>query len=196
MVRTSARQHEPKLRSRLETVPEPIMVPAARGRVCAACWIKRGKSKFMSTPALGRPKGAPFRCTTRGRLSLPPSQAWPSSSGVTASGEKAERGLPAMKPKPLASSAGISPRRDTSLTSMTSLMWLPASAAAMPMGTSSSTTATSASKSMPNSSLATGTSSVGARKPSLTAWYMSGSSRKLGGISAPRALRTSSTWLR
>ena len=35
----------------------------------------------------------------------------------------------------------------------------------------------------------------GPRKPSEPPWYISGSVQKLGGISAPRALRTSSTWL-
>jgi hypothetical protein len=46
---------------------------------------------------------------------------------------------------------------------------------------------------MPNSSLGTGTSAVGGRKSSDPPWYTSGSVQKLGGISAPRALRTSST---
>ena len=41
----------PPSASRLETVPEPMMVPAASGRVLAAWAISVGKSKVMSTPA-------------------------------------------------------------------------------------------------------------------------------------------------
>ena len=96
-----------------------MIVPAASGRVLAAWAISVGKSKVMSTPALARPNGLPLRSTLSGRCSLPPSQASPSSSGVTATGEKAEDGFDWKKPKPLASSAAIRPRSDTSLTSMT-----------------------------------------------------------------------------
>jgi hypothetical protein len=124
---------------------------------------------------------------------LPPSQAPPSESGVTITGASALRGLPCRKPKPLVSSAGIRPRNETSLTRVTSTMWRAAVSALTPIGTSSVTTTTSASKSMPKDSSAARIGSVGPRKPSDTAWYMSGSRRNEGGISAPRALRTSST---
>jgi len=53
-----------------------------------------------------------------GRQTLSSTSASPSSSGVTATGENALEGLPWKKPKPLASSPGISLRRLTSLTSM------------------------------------------------------------------------------
>ena len=42
---------------------------------------------------------------------------------------------------------------------------------------------------------ANGASAQGARKSSEPPWYTSGSVQKLGGMSALRALRTSSTWL-
>ena len=95
------------------------------GRVLAACAIRVGKSKVMSTPACGLPNSAPLSVLSSGRLTLPPSQAAPSSSGVTATGEKAEDGLAWKKPKPLPSSPGIRLRRLTSLTSMKSLMCRP-----------------------------------------------------------------------
>jgi hypothetical protein len=59
-MRRSARQEEPSVElcaraASFATVPEPMMVPAARCRVVAACAISCAKSKVMSTPALGRP---------------------------------------------------------------------------------------------------------------------------------------------
>ena len=69
----------------------------------------------------------------------------------------------------------------------------PASGVA-PIGTSSVITATSASKSMPQSSSTSTMSSGGPRKSSLPPWYISGSCQNDSGISAPRARRTSSTW--
>jgi hypothetical protein len=77
---------------------------------------------------------------------------------------------------------------------MKSRMCLPASAGVTPMGTSPVTTATSASKSMPQSSLAARIGSQGPRKESEPPWYISGSLQKDSGISAPRAFLTSSTW--
>ena len=47
----------------------------------------------MSSPAFGQPKGLPFTAQESGSESLAPSQAPPSSSGVTATGEKADDGL-------------------------------------------------------------------------------------------------------
>ena len=61
----------------------------------------------MSSPALGAPNRAPFRCTASGRCTLPSVHASPSSSGVTATGEKAVAGFDWKKPKLLASSAGM-----------------------------------------------------------------------------------------
>jgi len=171
----------------------PMMAPAPSGRVFAAWATSRAREKFMSTPALGAPSRLPLMWETSGRCTLPSRQASPSSSGVTATGEKLLDGFAWKKPKPLASSAGIRLRSDTSFTSMMSLIWPSAASGVTPMGTSSTITATSASRSMPQSSLASGTSSRGPMKLSEPPWYMSGSSRKLGGISAPRALRTSST---
>ncbi len=114
---------------------------------------------------------------------------------MTATGLKAVAGLLWKKPKPLASSAGIRLRRLTSLASMTSRIDSIAASGEVPMATSPVTTATSASKSMPQSSLAATMSSHGPRKSSLPPWYISGSVQKLAGISALRARRTSSTWL-
>jgi hypothetical protein len=64
-----------------------MMVPAESRRVLAAWAISVPKSKVMSTPASGLPKGAPLSCVSTGRWSFPPRQAPPSSSGVTATGE-------------------------------------------------------------------------------------------------------------
>ena len=163
-------------------------------RVLAACSISRAKSKVMSVPASGLPNGLPLMNESSGRCSLWPRQASPSSSGVTATGEKALAGLPCRKPKPLASSSGIRARAVTSLTSRTSLMCRPASAAGVPMGTSSVTTATSASRSTPQSSLV---AKIGRAGPKLSEapWYMSGSVQNRSGSSAPRAFLTSSTWV-
>ena len=85
--------------------------------------------------------------------------------------------------------------RLTSLASITRRIDSIAASAEVPIATSPVTTATSASKSMPQSSLAATMSSRGPRKSSLPPWYISGSVQKLAGISALRARRTSSTWL-
>ncbi len=69
------------------------MLPATSGRVRAAWAISVGKSKVMSRPASGRPNSSPFSRESSGRCSRPSCQAPPSSSGVTATGEKAEEGL-------------------------------------------------------------------------------------------------------
>ena len=60
IIRRSARQDEPAAGSRLDTVPEPMIVPARRLRVRAAWAMSCPKSKFMSAPALGWPNGVPF----------------------------------------------------------------------------------------------------------------------------------------
>ncbi len=172
-----------------------MIVPAPSGRDFAACAISCPKSKVMSIPASGLPNNSSFRVDRNGRCALLSRHASPSSSGVTAIGENALDGLDWKKPKPLPSSPGISPRNDTSLTIIIKRMCWPASAALTPIGTSSVITATSASKSIPQASSAIGMSSRGARNESEPPWYMSGSVQKLSGISAPRALRTSSTWL-
>ena len=79
--------------SLLETVPEPMIVPAPSGRDLAAWAIRVGKSKVMSMPASGRPKSVPLSVESSGRLTLPPSQASPRTSGDTATGENADDGL-------------------------------------------------------------------------------------------------------
>ena len=109
-----------------------------------------------------------------GRCTLVPSHASPSSSGVTATGEKAVAGLLWKKPKPLPSSAGIRLRRLTSLTSMISRMRSRPRPAPMPIRTSSVMTATSASRSMPHSSDSARIGSRGPMKLSDPPWYMSG----------------------
>ena len=47
----------PPSASRLETVPEPMIVPAASGRVRAAWAISAPKSKVMSTAGIGLAEG-------------------------------------------------------------------------------------------------------------------------------------------
>ena len=81
IVRTSARQDEPIARSWLETVPEPTIVPAASGRVLAACAIRRPKSNCISTPASGWPSSWPLIDERSAPCSLPSRQASPSASG-------------------------------------------------------------------------------------------------------------------
>src|SRR5579885_1696412 len=93
IMRRSARQDEPAAGSRLETVPEPMIVPASSARVRAAWAIRVGKSKFMSRPASGRPSSTPFTRLSSGKWMVRPSQAGPSSSGVAATGEKAVAGF-------------------------------------------------------------------------------------------------------
>ena len=104
-------------------------------------------------------------------------------------------GLDWKKPKPLASSAGIRLRSDTSLTSMQQLDVAAASAAPVtPIGTSSVTTAISRLEvDAPVFARHRHVVASAPRKSSDPPWYISGSVQKLGGISAPRALRTSST---
>ncbi len=147
--RCSAKHEAPKVVSWLAMVPEPTIVPADSGRVLAAWAINWAKSNCMSLPASGAPNQAPLTCVTSGRCSLLSRQASSSSSGVTNTGDSAERGLDCTKPKPLASSAGIRLRSETSLTSPTNWMCAAACSGEAPIGTSSVTTTISASRSMP-----------------------------------------------
>ena len=110
--------HLYRLKGYLVVENEDLQMPQTESRRVRAAWaMSAGKSKVMSSPASALPKGSPLRLTSIGRLTLPPSQALPSSSGVTATGEPAEDGLDWKKPKPLASSPGMSCLRLTSFTS-------------------------------------------------------------------------------
>ncbi len=95
------------------------------------------------------------------RCTRPSRQADPSSSGVTASGEKAVAGFEPKNPKPLASSAGTRLRSVMSFASISRRTQPAASAARVPRGVSPRMTATSASKSSPQAGSASGMSSVG-----------------------------------
>src|SRR5262249_58439307 len=123
--------------SLLEMGHEPTMEPPPSRRVLAAWAISCGNENVMSTPALGRPSNLPLMEAESGRCTLPADQAGPSSSGVTATGEKAVDGLPWKKPKPLPSSDGIRLRSGTALASMRRQMCPEASSAQAPTGTSS-----------------------------------------------------------
>ena len=81
MVRISARQLDPAARSRLETVPEPMMVPAASGRVLRRVGDQAREVEIHIHTGVGVPgrMSRSFKCTISGRPSLPPSQAAPSS---------------------------------------------------------------------------------------------------------------------
>ena len=48
-------QQEPRDASLFDTVPEPMIDPAPRTRVFAACAINCGKENVMSSPAFGAP---------------------------------------------------------------------------------------------------------------------------------------------
>ena len=63
----------PVLAAYMDTVPDPTTVPAMSGRDLAAWEINRGRSKVLSTPALGDPSFMPFMVECRGRWILPPS---------------------------------------------------------------------------------------------------------------------------
>src|SRR5215813_6151013 len=174
--------------SLLEMVPEPMMEPAVSRRVLAAWAISCGNENVMSTPALGRPSNLPLTEARSGRCTLPPDQAGPSSSGVTATGEKAVDGLPWKKPKPLPSSAGMRFLSETSLASMTRRMRSAASLALAPIGTSPVTTATSPSRSMPQAASAIAIGSCGPRKLSDPPWYINGSVQQLDVADIGRAI--------
>ena len=87
------RQAYPVAGSRFEIVPVPIIVPAGRSRVLAACAMRSCRLKVASTPALGSPSRWPFTWHSSFRCTLPSCQASPSSSGVTATGEKPVAGF-------------------------------------------------------------------------------------------------------
>ena len=141
-----------------------MIVPALSSRVRAACAISVAKSNVMSTPAFGRPNKAPFKCDIKGRCTLASRHAPPSSSAVTATGEKLDAGLLWKNPNPLAISAGTRLRSETSLTSMRRRICDRAAAGATPSGTSPVITATSASKSIPHASSGNAMSSQGPMK--------------------------------
>ncbi|KAG1488882.1 hypothetical protein G6F52_013802 [Rhizopus delemar] len=147
--RCSAKHEAPLLVSSLAIVPAPTMVPAPSGRVLAACATSWAKLNCMSTPASGAPNHVPLIWVSSGRCTLLSCQAAPSSSGVTNTGESAERGLDCRKPKPLASSPGIRLRSETSLTRPTSWIWPAACSGVAATGTSSVMTTISASRAMP-----------------------------------------------
>jgi hypothetical protein len=119
-----------------------------------------------ASPASGSPNSLPLIEQRIGRWRRVSRQAGPSSSGVTQTGVKTEAGFERVKPNIRCSSTACKLRSDTSLTSITSSIFEAATAGLAPYGTSLVTTATSPSKSTPQSSLPIGTSWVGARKPS------------------------------
>ena len=124
MARISARQLEPTERSTLDTVPDPMIVPAVRRRVFAACAIKSAKLN-----AISRPEAAPIRSPLRQMLSCMSTrrsrQASPSSSGVTAIGPKLVEGLAWRKPNPVRTSRAPIARRLQSLICTSSRMCVP-----------------------------------------------------------------------
>ena len=135
-----------------------------KGLVLAAWAMRAGKSKFIPAPASGRPKSTPLRLTSKGRCRRPPSHAAPSSSGVTATGEKDDEGFDWKKPNPLASSAGMRLRNETSLIRTSRTMDAAASALSAPIATSLTMTPASASKSMPKPSSGMHMGARGAKK--------------------------------
>ena len=108
--------------SLLETVPEPMIVPAPRraGSRCVRDERAGSRTSCRRPHSAGR-RGLPLRVESSGRCSLPASHASPSSSGVTATGESVEEGFDWKKPKPFPSSVGMRLRSDTSLTRTTRL---------------------------------------------------------------------------
>ena len=173
------------------------MVPAARWRVLAACAISWPKSKVMSSPASGWPNSLPLQRRDQRQVQLAAvpgiaqlvgrdrdrrEGAWPAClEEAEALGQLGRDQVAQRHVVERASPAGCAcapPRR------------------AMPIGTSSVITATSASKSMPQASSASDDRRRAGRgrrrsRPGTSA----DRSRSCGGISAPRALRTSSTWI-
>ena len=96
-----------------------MIEPAPSGRVFAAWAIRAPKSKVMSITRMNAPEWLAIQINMQEAMELAAIPCCPSSSGVTATGEQAEAGFDWKKPKPLASSAVIRPRKDTSFTNMT-----------------------------------------------------------------------------
>ena len=102
----------------------------------------------MAAP-LAAPKRLPFQSTARSRQTRPSRHALPSSSGVTAKGATLQAGLAWTQPKPVFISMGARVRSDQSLIWTISWMWPIAASGDMPIGTASTITPNSPSKSMP-----------------------------------------------
>ena len=104
---------------------------APRGRSAS------GSRRSCRRPHSGLPKRLPLRLESRGRCSLPPSHASPSSSGVTAIGREGRGGLRLEEAEALRQvPSGMRFRSETSLTRTTSRIAAPASSRLAPIGTS------------------------------------------------------------
>ncbi|MCY1458727.1 hypothetical protein D9M71_761350 [compost metagenome] len=113
-----------------------------------------------------------------------------------ASGAKLDEGLAWRKPKPVRISRGARARKLTSLICRINLMCCSACCASHPIGTSSTSTTNSPSKSMPWLSLGNAMSSRGPMKSSPAPWYISGvcSTPSMG--SRLKAFCIKAPWLR
>ena len=140
-----------------------MIVPAPRFRVFARCAISVPKSKVMSWPASARPNGAPFRSTLSTPCSLPSRQALAQRVGRDRTPATApRRAWTGGSRSPWRARPGSGCASETSLTSPTNLTCASASSRDTPRGTSSVTTAISASRSQPQASSASGIGSRGA----------------------------------
>ena len=115
IVRFSANQLNPRVSSELEIVPEPIIEPAFKGRVVAACATNLAKLNCISTPQFGFPNHSSFIQVRIGRCTLKFCHWSPNSSRVANTGANAVGGFPCTKPNPFFNSGGIIALKETSL---------------------------------------------------------------------------------
>ena len=88
IMRRSARQRIPRVRSSLETVPLPSKVLAVKLRVLQMCWIRSAKLKCISGPASTSPTCSPLSAVAAGDEHVRPSMRRPLIGG---DGEGRER---------------------------------------------------------------------------------------------------------
>ena len=181
--------------SRLETVPEPTIVPASSCARLGGMGDQLGKSKVMSVPALGWPNAVPFSVDEQRQMSL---AAVPGvAQFVRRHRHRREGGRAACRGRsrsPWPARRGSGCAATTSLTSITSLM-----CRARRCGRDAHRHVVGdrprprPRNRCPRPRRPPRCRRCGPMKLSDPPWYISGSVQKLGGISAPRALRTSST---
>ena len=178
-----------------DTVPEPMMVPATSGRVLAAWAISVGKSKVMSTPASARPKGLPLSCDQQRQMQLAAVPGVAQLVRRDRDRREGRRGLRLEEAEALGEfgrdqvaqrhvvDQHDEPDRCTRLVAARAHRHVVDDDRDLGLEIDA-----------PGLVGHAGSGRAAPRKPSEPPWYISGSVQKLAGISAPRALRTSSTW--
>jgi hypothetical protein len=144
----------------LDTVPEPMIVPATRSRA------RRMGDEFVEAVAhrraIGRAKPLAVPVHAKIEADAPVAPGIAQFIGRDGKGAMPHGGLAWTQPNPVFISGPASVRSDQSLTCTTSRMWFIASAADVPIGTASTITPNSPSKSMPSASSGTSPRWIGA----------------------------------